>query len=89
MAFVALSFLGARANSSLVGVLKVRGVVGSVILGVRWTEPPRTVGKVTTLTLGRFGGTAFPSGLLAGDLGLVYGVCFAGDRSLGERLEGD
>jgi hypothetical protein len=69
--------------------LKVRGVVGSVIFGVGWIEPPRTVGKVTTLTLGRFEGAGFPSGLLAGDLGLVYGDCFAGDRSLGERLEGD
>lgn len=61
-----------------------------MVLSVGWTEPSRRVGKVTsTLTFGRFEGAALRCNLLPGDLVLVYGDCFDGDRPLAERLVGD
>lgn len=82
-----LSFLGARPKSSVAGGFQLWGVVGFVVCGVGWTEPSRRVGKVTTLTLGRFGGAGFRCDLLVGDC--LDGDCLDDDRLLGERLVGD
>lgn len=57
-------------------------MVGSVVRGVGWTEPSRRVGKIVTLTWGRFEGAPFRWDLLVGD-------CLDGERLLGERLVGE